>query len=330
MTTLNKNDRLATALPLVYPLGASLLPIMLRALTPHFDNYTLIFIPFLAGSLVQYLLAWLLYRADLAQTWRDTRLLRNILLLVVVGFTMNMLFVEGIRRTSATFSGLMSLLGVPLTTALAALFFADERDNVRSWRFALGFLMAVGGTFGLTLSRGSIAADWVGALCLFGSTMCMVTIGLLAKKLTITGQPVCVVTVQCVIETAFFGVVWLALGDPGSIARAPLDRNALMVFYGVFGLLLTGAVYFVMIQRAGVVVALFTHQLVTPVFTALFAFVLLGEVLVPVQLAFGAVLLAGCALILLQQRRGRVRLPRSAPGESPEQYVIAVEDASVR
>jgi drug/metabolite transporter (DMT)-like permease len=308
-----RRDTFANSLPYIYPLATSVLPIMVRFLAPHFDNLILVFIPFLTGSACLLALAALWEPAGLRALWGNRRVMASIVLTAAIGFLMNMLWVEGLRRTSAVFSGLMSLAGVPLTMAFAALFYADERAGVRSLRFWIGFSVAITATLALALSRGSVAiADPAGALYLLGATVCNVTIGLLAKKFVMTGSPICLTATTCGIETLIFLAAALAWGDFSGLIRAPLTMSALLAFYGVYGLLLTGAVYWVMIKRAGVVIALFVHQLVTPVFTAVFAYLLLGETLSPLQLMLGVILLAGAALILSQRRLSRPVEPAQA------------------
>jgi drug/metabolite transporter (DMT)-like permease len=159
------------------------------------------------------------------------------------------------------------------------------------------------------LGRGSAAAQapagfTLGVALLIASTLMNVFNGLLSRRLVEDAHPFCVSTVGSATSVLMYGAAALLWGDVTEVSRAPAPTVAILIFSGVYGLLIGGGLYTVMMKQTGLVVAQFIG-LVVPVFTGIFGFFLLGETLSPLQIAFGAVLIVGCGLVLYQRQRNR-------------------------
>jgi len=293
-----KHDRVPIA---VYIVGGSLIAIFQRFLTFSLDSFTINAGRFLAGSATLLALVYVFRRAELRALLRRPAQMRNIAILALLGFAPQALYVEGLARTSAIVSSLIGLLGLPLSIALAVALFPDERQAVRGPGFALGALLAVGATIGLALGQGDLTLEYsTGVLYTFAGTAIGVAMGLLVKRLVITSDPLCVSGLVTGFSAALFVAAALVWGDLGSVLRAPPLTILVLFGSGAYGLLLGGALYTALIKRAGLVIARFA-DLAMPVFTGLFGLLLFGETLTPLQLAFGALLLLGCGLILLKR-----------------------------
>lgn len=292
-----KRERLSIA---VYTVGGSLIAIFQRFLTFSYDSFTINACRLSAGAAALLLIAFVFRRAELRATIRNPAQMRNIAVLALLGFIPQLLVVEGLARTPAVIASLLGLIGLPLSIGLAVLIFPDERQAVKGPRFAVGACLAIGSTLGLALAQGGASIDYtLGVIFAILATIIGVLTGLLTKRLVITANPICVSGLSTGLSALLFLAAALVWGDLGTVFSAPAVNNLILFGSGVYGLLIGGGLYMVIIKRSGLVVARFA-DLATPVFTGLFGLVLFGETLSPVQLALGAVLLVGCALILLR------------------------------
>ena len=292
----------------VYVVGGSLIAIFQRFLTFSLDSFTINAGRFVAGSATLLLLALIFRRAELRALLRRPDQMRNIAILAVLGFIPQILYVEGLARTSAVVSSFIGLLGLPLSIALAVAIFPDERQAVRGPGFALGALLAVGATVGLALGQGDLTLEYsTGVLFTFAGTVIGVAMGLLIKRLVITSDPLCVSGMVTTFSAVLFVAATLVWGDSGSILSAPPLTILVLFGSGAYGLLIGGAVYTLIIKRSGLVIARFA-DLAMPVFTGLFGLVLFDERLTPLQVIFGAVLLVGCSLVLTRRGSAAISL----------------------
>lgn len=301
MNTMQPRTLSAIALPIFYPLAAGVIPIMMRYLSTQYDNLTLLGATFVIGTLPMWAVVLLRYRADARLLLSQRRLMLIMLLTGLLITVMNLLYLEGLRRTSTVLYGLMMMLAVPTTTLTAAIFFPDERHGLANPRFIIGFVLSIGATLGLVLSRGSIAADPTGALMLVGATVIYVLFGLAMKYLVQYTQPLCASTVTCSFTALFFIISILLWGNLAVVAQRDFATNAFLAFYSMYGLGVTGAIYTVLIKSSGIVIASFAQQLAAPLIVALLSVVLLNEVLTLLQVILMLALLVGCALILSRQ-----------------------------
>lgn len=285
----------------VYIVGGSWVAIFQRFLTFSFDSWTLNAGRFLAGAAALLVLARIFRPSQLRDILHRPALMRNIVLLAALGIVPQALYVEGLARTSAIMSSLISLLGLPLSIALAVTIFPDERRSVRGPGFAAGAVLATGATIGLALGQGNLSLEYsTGVIFAFASTLVGVAMGLMLKRLAVAADPLCVSGLTTGLTAAVFVLAALVWGNPASILAAPALADAVLFGSGVYGLLIGGALYTTLIKRSGLVIARFA-DLAMPVFTGLFGFLLFGETLTPFQLACGGLLLLGCALILLKR-----------------------------
>jgi drug/metabolite transporter (DMT)-like permease len=282
----------------IYVVGGSLITIFQRYLTLHYDTATQNGCRFFAGALGLLLIAFLFRRAELFKTLRDWRQMGSLFLLSLSSVVPSALGLEGLRHTSAVMAGLISILGVPLTVGLAVLFFADERQAARGPRFLLGALLALGGMIGLSLGGSAVSFEYsLGVLYLLLATLIGSAGGLLTKRLVITSEPFTVSGLSTLFTSLAFLAFSVATGGIASVAQAPLISNVILFGSGVYGLLIGGGVYMLIIRQSGLIAARFA-DLVAPVFIGIFGFLIFGELLTPLQIVFGVVLMAGCVLIL--------------------------------
>lgn len=295
-----------------YVVAASLLPIMQRYLTFYFDPITLSFVRHVAGSAVMLLIAALVAPAELRAIFALPRRFFGLVFLAGLYSVSIILFITGLSRTSAVMSSLIALLGLPLTIMLLMVSFPDERRRARGWRFYLGTSLSIGAAGALALSNGLQGTqDAIGTLCLVGSALIQASAAVFTKRMVLAFHPLCLGAVNGALMAAYFGVGTLLWGDLASVTAAPPPVVGLLLFSGVYGLLVGGGLYLANMKRFGMVVTRLA-ELSTPVFTGLFGFLVFGEGLQPAQVALGVVLIAGCALILSSNRGPASRVTSDA------------------
>lgn len=285
-----------------YVVLSSLLPIMQRYLLFTFDPITIGFVRHLAGSAVLLVIAAIVVPAELRNIFSSPRRFAGLAVLALLYTLAVGLFVAGLGRTSAVMSSLISLLGLPLTLLLLMFTFEDERRRASGKLFFTGAGMAFAAAAALALSNSSKgASDALGTLFLIGSTLIIALSAIFTKRMVIAFHPLALGSVNGMMMAVYFGIGTLFWGNVGLMATAPPATNALLIFSGVYGLLIGSGLYLANMKRWGMVVTRLA-ELATPVFTGLFGFVFFGEQLLPAQAAFGAVLIAGCMLILLSRK----------------------------
>jgi drug/metabolite transporter (DMT)-like permease len=269
-----------------YVVLSSLLPIMQRYLLFTFDPITIGFVRHLFGSTVLLIIAAIVAPAELRNVFSIPRRFAGLMVLAFLYALSVGLFIAGLGRTSAVMSSLISLLGLPLTLILLTLTFEDERRRAKGRLFFIG---------------AGMSSDAIGTLFLIGSTLIIALSALFTKRMVIAFHPLCLGGVNGMLMAIYFGIAMLFWGNLGAMATAPPATNALLIFSGIYGLLIGSGLYLTNMKRYGMVVTRLA-ELATPVFTGLFGFLFFGEQLTPAQVVFGAVLIAGCMLILLSRK----------------------------
>jgi drug/metabolite transporter (DMT)-like permease len=299
--------RVTYALVALYVVGGSLIGIAQRFLTFHFDTFTQNGFRMLPGSLSLLAIAFFFRRTELLKAVNDRRLIRNLGLLAASSVIPGFLVVEGVRHTSAVMSGLIGILGVPLTIGLAVLVFPDERKAARGKRFLVGSGLALASTIGLTLANGLTVEYSQGLLYLLLATIIGAVTSLFTKRLLIAADPFCVSGITGLFVAIFFVGGSILTGGVNALATTPVINTVVLIGSGVYGLIIGSGIYMVIIRRIGLIPTRFA-DLAMPVFTGIFGYLFFGELLTPVQMLCGACLIAGCVLILSKRASAVVQI----------------------
>ena len=302
--------RVTLELVALYVVGGSLIGIAQRFLTFHFDTFTQNGFRMLPGSLSLLTIAFLFRRAELIKAMGDKGLIRNLALLAASSVIPGFLVVEGVRHTSAVMSGLIGILGVPLTIGLAVIVFPDERQAAQGKRFLIGSGLALVSTLGLTLANGLTVEYSQGLVYLLLATIIGAVTSLFTKRLLIAADPFCVSGISGLFVAVFFVAGSVLTGGANALATTPLINIVVLLGSGVYGMIIGSGVYMVIIRRIGLVPTRFA-DLTMPVFTGVFGYLVFGEILTPVQMLFGICLIAGCVLILSKRASATVQVGTS-------------------
>lgn len=197
-----------------------------------------------------------------------------------------------LQNTSATQAGMITAL-LPLLVAMGAFLFLHERVARTTWA---GFLLAVVGAVWLSLASeadASAPAPLLGNFYEFIAMLCATCYTLLLKHLSERYSPFVLTAMQAFIGSLFFLPLALVT-EPlpsqfGALGIGSVIYLGLVVTVGAYGLYNFGVSRLPASQASG-----FTNLL--PVFTLIFAALLLGESLNAMQYAAAALVFVGVAL----------------------------------
>lgn len=287
------------ALNLLYVFGIGLNIVLLRYLSLHIDPLNNNGVRFLAGSAVLLLFTALTYRIALRQLLRQPK---NLLMALAVGVMLaaNMYFwLKGTKLTNAVTASLFGVLAMPFGVLVAALFYRDEREQIRYRRFWLGS--------GLTII-GSLGFVWQGQALTLGESFAMGSLFLFLSITIRNVQHLLVKAAKSGSMLAFSCFTSLAAslsslglsaqqGSLEALHHAPLWLLGLLLAAGIYAVFAAMVLAFQIIQVQGLV----TYQvleLIIPITTAICAYFLLNEAMNLMQLAFALVVIFGASWAL--------------------------------
>lgn len=287
------------ALNLLYVFGIGLNIVLLRYLSLHIDPLNNNGVRFLAGSAVLLLFTALKYRIALRQLLRQPK---NLLMALAVGVMLaaNMYFwLKGTKLTNAVTASLFGVLAMPFGVLVAALFYRDEREQIRYRRFWLGS--------GLTII-GSLGFVWQGQALTLGESFAMGSLFLFLSITIRNVQHLLVKAAKSGSMLAFSCFTSLAAslsslglsaqqGSLEALHHAPLWLLGLLLAAGIYAVFVAMVLAFQIIQVQGLV----TYQvleLIIPITTAICTYFLLNEAMNLMQLAFALVVIFGASWAL--------------------------------
>lgn len=221
---------------------------------------------------------------------------KQIAILLVCGILMvylnQILFAEGLRRSTATNGALIMALSPLVSALLAAGMFGERMGGVRAVGVALGLCGVVAVVLSHPGARVSQAS--AGDLMLIGAVVSFATGGALVQKLSRQMHPLWISWAMYVMGTVLLTTQALASGAQVSLPMLFPGWLpwALILFSGVFATALSNLIWNGAIATIGVArTSVFLY--LVPVFGVLFAALLLGEQLNAWHLAGFVCVMAG-------------------------------------
>ncbi|MBI3830472.1 MAG: DMT family transporter [Planctomycetes bacterium] len=297
-------------------LWAMVTPVLKYVQEHRCDEYNAVFYRTTFTALALTFWVFRYHRAQLREVLRFPVRLILLGLFYLVGV---LAFVAGTFLTSATLAILITR-AVPLFAIVFSVFcFVDERRLVRRPGFVIGFLLATLGLSGLCLTKDSGQVEWsfgqgAGLLLLCAFLWALYSLGVKAWLAKV--QPT--VASMIIFWVASLGslpalLIW---GDSRWILNAEPMPIAVLVITGPLIMGLGESLYFVSVRRIGLASST-SATLLVPLITAVMAWPTLGERPTVALAGFGALMLAGLALIV-RTRSGHVKLEK---GGVPEPLV---------
>lgn len=284
---------------LFYIFGIGLNIVLLRYLSHHFDPLNNNGIRFLVGGLM--LLGIVLWKYRHAfQTLRERPHLMMIGIFVGLMMAANMYFwLKGVVITNAVTASIFGVLAMPFGVLIAAIFFKDERQKIKSAAFWFGSLLTILGSLGFVWYGKSVA---VGEGFLLGSLFLLLSITIrnvqnLAVKFA-KSLNVFALSMLTSLTTGFISLlVSQQAGNIGELSSAPNNLLLILAAVGIYAILVGMVLTFHIIQTQGLI----TYQileLLMPVSTAMIAYVVLGEQISLPQIGFALLVMFGAAIAM--------------------------------
>ncbi|SUB24420.1 DMT family transporter [Avibacterium avium] len=291
-TTLSTNALYILLMGLGFPI--------LRVMSLHFDTFNNNVVRFLSGGILFILICAFKFRNTLFEIFKQPRLLLTLLLLGVFMAGNMYFFINGLRLTSALSGSIFGILAMPLGIAIAAIFFADERQKVKQRGFYLGSLLAIIGSFIFVLNgnqQGGEQQFVLGAVFLFLGIFIQSLQNLLVKS-AVQKLPVFVISAStATLAGLIFLVLALYSGKIAELQHTPRLMLSALALAGIYGMA-TGMLFaFYIVQKQGIV-TFNLLQLLVPISTALIGYYTLGERINLAQALGASVVLIGCLIAL--------------------------------
>ena len=291
---------------LLYVFGIGLNIVLLRFLSLHFDPLNNNGVRFLIGGLTLLVFILWKFRTSLYQLAKSPKLIA-VALFVGLMMSANMYFwLKGVKITNAVTASIFGVLAMPFGVIIAAIFFRDERERIKSKSFWFGSFLTIIGSLGFiwhgkTLSIGE--GFMLGSAFLFLSIIIRNIQNLVVKF----ARELNVFTLSCITSlTTSLSSLFLSqqAGKFDEIFATPQWLLLSLMAVGVYAIVVGMVLTFHIIQTQGLV----TYQvleLLMPVSTAIIAYILLGEHISMVQVGFALIVILGSSIALKLLKFGK-------------------------
>lgn len=250
------------------------------------------------------------------------------LVLGVMLATFQMIWVYGVWLVPASYGALVIRMTMIFSLLLGYLFFAEERRVIRSRAFLVSAVLGLVSVACIAVFDDDFAmrgALMSGTLIFLVSSFLWSAYSVTIRKIARKTSPLPTFAVTVCVATAILAVPAAIEGRIGVMFDRQISRPNIQLavfFSGALCVGVTNSLYYQSLRRIGVAYTALV-SLASPFLTGVFAYLVLGpeEKLNFTQWAFGSVLVACLAFMILSSSRGKVRAAPStqgAPGLAPE------------
>lgn len=301
---IQKEDDNSTFLYISYViLLGSCFPIM-RYASIHFDTINNNAIRFLAGGTLFLIMVIAKYRNEVSKILTEPVMIAKLLMTGIM-MTVNMyFFMNAMQLTTALTGSIFSIIGMPVATIMASIFFSDERKKATNPRFILGCILSITGSFIFISNAGTTGNS---ENFILGSAFWMLAItiaamqNLLVKNLAKDLHPVVISAATATIAGLIYLFIAMVTGKIQELSTTPDSLIIFLIMAGVYGMLVGMLMAFYIIRKSGVI-TFNMLQIMAPLSTAIIAYITLGETISTIQAFGAAIVVAGCAHSLKANR----------------------------
>lgn len=227
------------------------------------------------------------------------RLWPKLAVIALFNYLHQLFLVAGIYRVYPTVASLLEETGILFSVGLAYLVFHDERETIRRFLFQIGIALSLIGVF-LTITGGQSLEGGefnLGALYMILSALAW-SLFSICIRLWIPAVPSALATTTVfTIATPLFFITHILSGAGSVIPQAPPKMWLLLTISGLVGIGTGYTMYYKSLPALGVTFAA-SIGLLIPLFTSIISFLILGELLLPIQAVGGVLLLTGCYMVI--------------------------------
>jgi len=270
--------------------------IFIKMLSSYFDVYTQNFYRYFAGSFILIIVNLIYHKKELFNSLR--RIKKFILPMMLVSIY-QITFVAGIYMLTPTVAVLISKSHVLFTIIFSFTFFSDERKIIKSKLFMLGSSLAIIGVCGVISGKGNLHLDSfnLGVILILISSISWALYTVATKPIVEKTDPFVSASIIFTLSLPLFFVSALLFGDMKALYVVPKGIIFILFLSGVFCVGIANALNYKSIKFIGTTITS-NLNLVTPLFTAIFSYIIFKEVLTPYQVLSGAILLLGCYILM--------------------------------
>lgn len=278
----------------------SLIPPMLKALTPVLDAWTTNGVRYPFSALLLLIPLWVEYRRG--------RIDPRIYLMALVPTTLNIvaqvLWALIPYYLDATRMGFFVRISVVFSILGGFICFREERRLIGSPWFWLGVLgsgtgitiMSLGGE---TLPQG---ASLIGIFLALGCGACYGLYAVAVRYSLQGARPWVAFPIISAYTSAGLLVMMFTQGNPGDLLDLTPGQWAFLLLSAAIGVAIAHTLYYMAIERLGVAISSST-QLVAPFLTSYWCYLSFGETITLLQWGGGIILFVGGVLLILSQTR---------------------------
>lgn len=254
----------------------------------------------LSAGIVFILIALWKFRQQVKYVLKNPETMFNLLIIAVVMFFNIYLSTEGLKYTTALTGSIFGIIMMPVAMIMAAVFYKDEREHLKSSRFYQGSFIALIGSFAFVLgndSRGESTDLVKGTLLLTGWIIVQPIQNLIVKKVAKNIHSIVISASTATLS----GLIYFAVAGRTGVIYQLSEVGSLMlvilILAGIYCLMTGMFLAFYIVQKQGLVFFNIL-QLLVPVSTAVIGFIMLGETVSFSQVIAMIFVMAGCFIAL--------------------------------
>lgn len=279
-------------------------PIM-RYMSLKFDTINNNGIRFLSEGIVFVIICLFKYKNEIKKLYRKPLLLIKLFILSIF-MTGNMYFImNGLQKTTALTGSIFNIIAMPLAVMVTAIFYQDEKERVTNLHFIFGAILTLVGSLIFVCSGKSLGGIgnefYLGIFYLAIGITIQTFQNIFVKKIA---KDISVILISAITAT-LSGVIYLLYSQlTGKINELFLVEKNLLIFLilaGIYGMTTGMLMAFYIVQTQGIV-TFNLLQLLVPIFTAVMAYITLGEKIGILQVFGGVIVVVGCLSALNKHR----------------------------
>ncbi|QHB17384.1 MULTISPECIES: DMT family transporter [Mannheimia] len=299
------NARIILAITYILLMGLGF-PIM-RYMSIHFETINNNAVRFLSGGLVFVFICILRFRNEIRKIIINPKIISW---LIILGFfmTLNMFFfINGIKYTSALAGSIFGIIAMPLAVSMAAIFYKDEREKVKSWWFVLGAILSILGSLIFVFNNGSSldGNDFIkGSLFLSIAILIQSVQNLIVKKVSKNLHAIMISASTATLSGLIYLIISIETNTILELNSVPSSLLIGLSLAGIYGMLTGMLMAFYIVQKEGVV-TFNIIQLLIPLSTAFIGYITLGETITLLQVFGAIIVIIGCTISLKKSTLNR-------------------------
>jgi drug/metabolite transporter (DMT)-like permease len=269
--------------------------VMIRMLRADFDIFTQSLFRYIGASVFLFVIGFVFTRKSMVHAGANFKIL---LIPSIIMAIHQVFFTAGVCMTSAVVSSLVGRLNAIVIPFLSFIFYADERQIVKSKSFLLGTFLALVGVAGVILGKGEIDTGEFnyGFLFTMIGTMAWSIYAVYIKKLIRTIDPLALISYVSFFSLFIFFPLTLKFGDMSVINNVSIGTKILLFGSGILGIGVGNVLYYHAVKHVGTSISSIFFLLL-PFSVGILGFLILGETLTLTQFFFGLLSIVGCWIV---------------------------------